>query len=169
MTGTGAISQLPSTFTDIHRKLRLWLEHIEQSLLNDKLRIVDSHAINVKKRIYQDLLDQTFEHEHHLESLNEMAREHYRTLSAEQSRQLQEELIGYRHRLHDVKMFLSRRLTDCSRVEKTLGDFEVRCQRFCTKRESERRCSHSLVERRRSQGVDSPCSSTSGRRRCVAR
>jgi hypothetical protein len=125
-SGTGNLSLLPSTFTDIQHKLRLWLEHVEQSLLNDKVRIVDIHAINAKKKAYKDLLDQTFEQEHNLESLNEIVREYYSKLTADVSRRLQGELTNYQERLYDVKMFLSERLAKYNRLDKTLSDFEVR-------------------------------------------
>ena len=121
------LSLLPSTFTDIQNKLRLWLEHVEQSLLNDRVRIVDIHAINTKKKAYKDLLDQTFEQEHNLESLHEeIAREYYSKLTVDVSRRLQGELNNYQERLYDVKMFLSERLAKYSRLDKTLSDFEVR-------------------------------------------
>ena len=80
-SGTGNLSILPSTFTDIQHKLRLWLEHVEKSLLNDKIRFSDLHAINAKKKVYKDLLDQTFEQEHNLEYLTDTAREYYPKLS----------------------------------------------------------------------------------------
>jgi hypothetical protein len=116
---------LSSIFTDTQRKLRLWLEHVEPPLLNDKLRLHDLNAINAKKRVYQDLFDQTLEQERHLESLNYLARDYYTKLTAEHGRHLQEELLDYQHRLNDIKMFLSNILPKCARFERTLTDFEV--------------------------------------------
>lgn len=124
-SGTGHLSQLPSTFTDTHRKLRLWLEHVEQSLLNDKLRVVDLNAINAKRRVYKDLFDQTLEQERNLVILNEATRDFTSKLSVEHFRHLQEELINYENRLNDIKMFLSNALAKCSRFEQTLSEFEV--------------------------------------------
>ncbi len=126
VSGTGDLSSLPSIFIDIQRKLRLWLEHVEQSLLKDKVRIADIHAINAKKKVYKDLLDQTFEQEHNLESLNEIIREHHSKLTIDINRRLQQELTNYHERLNDIKMFLSERLAKYTRLEKTLSDFEVR-------------------------------------------
>ncbi|UJR26821.1 hypothetical protein I4U23_008134, partial [Adineta vaga] len=123
-SGTGNLSSLPSTFIDIQTKLRLWLEHVEQSLLNDKVRILDIHATNAKKKVYKDLLDQTFEQEHNLEILNETAREYYSKLTLDVSRRLQGELTNYQERLYDIKMFLSERLAKYNRLDKTLSDFE---------------------------------------------
>jgi hypothetical protein len=125
-SGTGDLSSLPSIFIDIQRKLRLWLEHVEQSLLKDKVRVADIHAINAKKKVYKDLLDQTFEQEHNFESLNEILREHSSKLTIDVTRRLQQEITNYQERLSDVKMFLSERLAKYSRLEKTLSDFEVR-------------------------------------------
>lgn len=130
LSGTGDLSSLPSVFTDIQRKLRLWLEHVEQSLLKDTVRIADIHAINAKKKAYKDLLDQTFEQEHNLESLNELIREHNSKLTIDVNRRLQQELINYQERLSDIKMFLSERLAKYNRLEKTLSDFEVRFYLF---------------------------------------
>jgi hypothetical protein len=125
-SGTGDLSILPSVFTDTQRTLRLWLEHVEQSLIKDKIRIVDIHSINVKKKVYKDLLDQTFEQEHNLETLNEITREWYSKLTIDVSRRLQQELTNYQDRLSDVKMFLSDRLAKFTRFEKVLTDFEVK-------------------------------------------
>jgi hypothetical protein len=102
------------------------LEHVEQSLLNDKIRIVDIHSINVKKKVYKDLLDQTFEQEHNLETLNELTREYSSKLTIDISRRLQQEITNYQDRLYDVKMFLSDRLAKYNRLDKTLTDFEVK-------------------------------------------
>ncbi len=125
-SGTGDLSILPSIFTDTQRTLRLWLEHVEQSLLNDKIRIVDIHSITIKKKVYKDLLDQTFEQERNLETLNEITRESYSKLTIDVSRRLQQELTNYQDRLLDIKMFLSDRLAKYNRFEKTLTDFEVK-------------------------------------------
>ncbi len=125
LSGTGDLSLLPTVFTDTQRTLRLWLEHVEQSLLNDKIRIVDIHSIVSKKKVYKDLLDQTFEQEHNLETLNEIAREYFSKLTSDVSRRLQEEITNYQDRLYDVKMFLSDRLAKYTRLEKTFTDFEV--------------------------------------------
>ena len=121
---------LPTIFTDTQRTLRLWLEHVEQSLLNDKIRFVDIHSINAKKKVYKDLLDQTFEQEHNLETLNEIAREWFSKLTIDVSRRLQQEITNYQDRLSYVKMFLSDRLAKYSRLEKTLTDFEVKTNFF---------------------------------------
>ena len=43
-----------TTFTDIQRKLRIWLEETEQSLLNDKVQIIDLKAIDAKKKFYKN-------------------------------------------------------------------------------------------------------------------
>lgn len=125
-SGTGDLSSLSSVFTDTQRTLRLWLEHVEQSLLNDKIRIVDIHSITSKKKVYKDLLDQTFEQERNLETLNELARESYSKLTIDVSRRLQQELINYKDRLLDIKMFLTDRLAKYNRYEKTLTEFEVK-------------------------------------------
>jgi len=125
-TASGSLPSLPTSFTDTQRKLRLWLEQVEQSLLNDKVRVVDLQAIDAKKKIYKDLLDQTLEQEHFMEQLNVTAREYYPKLTIDISRRLQEELKNYQDRLYDVKMFLSERLAKYNRVDKTLSDFEVR-------------------------------------------
>lgn len=125
-SGTGDLSSLSSIFTDTQRTLRLWLEHVEQSLLNDKIRIVDIHTITIKKKVYKDLLDQTFEQERNLETLNELARESYSKLTIDVSRRLQQELINYKDRLLDIKMFLTDRLAKYNRYEKTLTEFEVK-------------------------------------------
>ena len=125
-SGTGDLSSLSSVFTDTQRTLRLWLEHVEQSLLNDKIRIVDIHSITIKKKVYKDLLDQTFEQERNLETLNELARESYSKLTIDVSRRLQQELINYKDRLLDIKMFLTDRLAKYHRYEKTLTEFEVK-------------------------------------------
>ena len=123
---SGSLTSLPTNFTDTQRKLRQWLEKVEQSLLNDKVRVVDLQAIDAKKKIYKDLLDQTLEQEHFMEQLNATAREYYPKLTSDISRRLQEELKNYQDRLYDVKMFLSERLAKYNRVDKTLSDFEVR-------------------------------------------
>ncbi|CAF1590315.1 unnamed protein product, partial [Adineta ricciae] len=93
-------------------------------LLNDKVRILDIHATNTKKKAYKDLLDQTFEQEHNLEILNDTARDYYPKLSFDVSRRLQGELTNYQERLYDIKMFLSERLAKYNRLDKTLSDFE---------------------------------------------
>ena len=124
-TAGGTGSSLPASFNDIQRKLRQWLEQVEQSLLTDTVRIVDLQAIDVKKRMYKDLLDQTFEQEHHMEQLHIISREYYTKLTIDTSRRLQEELTNYKDRLDDVKMFLSERLAKYNRVDKTLSEFEV--------------------------------------------
>jgi len=123
-TMTSYSSQLSSTFTDTQRKLRLWLEHVEQSINNDKLRLLDLNAINAKRRVYKDLFDQANEHEHNLESLRDLSRDFYTKLTVEQNRHLQDDLLDYQHRLNEVKIFLSNALTKCHRFEKTLTDFE---------------------------------------------
>jgi hypothetical protein len=119
------LTSLPTTFTDNQRKLRIWLEQVEQSLLNDKVRVVDLQTIDGKKKMYKDLLDQTYEQEHLMEQLNINAKESYPKLTVDISRRLQEELTNYQDRLYDVKMFLSERLAKYNRVDKTLSDFEV--------------------------------------------
>ena len=128
--GNGSAGQpsasLPSTFTDSQHGLRQWLEHVEHLLLNDKVRLVDSQAINGKKNAYKDLLDQTYEQEQLMETLTETARDYYPKLTMDTSRRLQEELSNYQDRLYDVKMFLSERLAKYNRVDQTLNDFEVR-------------------------------------------
>ncbi|CAF3672349.1 unnamed protein product [Rotaria sordida] len=118
------LSSLPMNFNDTQRKLRQWLEQIEQTLLNDKVRFGDLQAIDAKKKIYKDLLDQTLEREHIMEELNVIARESYSKLPIDISRRLQEELTNYQDRLYDIKMFLSERLAKYNRVDKTLADFE---------------------------------------------
>ena len=125
-SSTSYTSQLSTAFNDTLRKLRLWLEHVEQSLSNDKLRLVDLNAINTKRRIYKDLFDQSNEQEHHLQTLKEQTRDYISKLSLEHSRHLQDDLLSYQQRLDDVKMFLSNALTKCHRFEKTLTDFEVK-------------------------------------------
>lgn len=127
---TSYSSQLSSTFTDTQRKLRLWLEHVEQSINNDKLRLLDLNAINAKRRVYKDLFDQANEHEHNLESLRDQSRDFYTKLTVEQNRHLQDDLLDYQHRLNEVKIFLSNALTKCHRFEKTLTDFEVKQPNF---------------------------------------
>ncbi|CAM2708186.1 unnamed protein product [Rotaria socialis] len=124
LPGTSYYPSLPSIFTDTHCKLRVWLEYVEQSLLTDKIRISDLHAINAKKKVYKELLEQTFEQERNLESLNKIATEHYSKLTIDITRRVQEELINYRDRLNDLKMFLSDRLTKCNNLDKILNDFE---------------------------------------------
>ncbi|CAF4303405.1 unnamed protein product, partial [Rotaria magnacalcarata] len=124
LPGTNYYPSLPSIFTDTQCKLRVWLEYVERSLLTDKLRITDLHAINTKKKVYKDLLEQTFEQERNLESLNKIATEHYSKLTIDITRRVQEELINYRDRLNDIKMFLSDRLTKCTNLDQTLNDFE---------------------------------------------
>ena len=94
-------------------------------LLNDKVRLVDSQAINGKKNAYKDLLDQTYEQEQLMATLTETARDYYPKLTMDTSRRLQEELSNYQDRLYDVKMFLSERLAKYNRVDQTLSDFEV--------------------------------------------
>ncbi|CAF2858218.1 unnamed protein product [Rotaria sp. Silwood2] len=121
---TSYLSVLPTIYTDIQRKLRVWLEYVEPSLLYDKTRVTDIHSINMKKKVYKDLLDQTFEQEHNLESLNKIANEYYSKLTIEVTRLLKEELNNYRDRLNDIKMFLSERLTKSSNLDKALNDFE---------------------------------------------
>ncbi|CAF3702214.1 unnamed protein product [Rotaria socialis] len=117
-------SSLPPNFLETQRKLRQWLEEIEQKLLNDKVRICDLQVIDAKKKMYKDLLDQTLERERTMEELNLNAREQYTKVPADAARRLQEELNNYQDRLYDVKMFLTERLTKYSRVDKTLTDFE---------------------------------------------
>lgn len=123
--GAGELSLLPSIYTDTERKLHLWLEHVEQSLLNDKIRIVDIHSINVKRKVYKDLLDQTFEQERNLETLNEIVREYSSKLNVDVTQRLQHELTNYQDRLLDIKMFLSDRIAIYNRLDKTLTDFQV--------------------------------------------
>ena len=125
-SGTGNLSLLPSIFADTQRKLRLWLEYVEQSLLNDKVRIIDIHTVVSKKKVYKDLLDQTFEQEHNLESLRKMANDYYSKLNPDVSRRLQDELNNYGDRLNDIKMFLSERIAKYTNFDKTLNDFEVK-------------------------------------------
>ena len=86
---------------------------------------MDIHSITIKKKVYKDLLDQTFEQEHNLETLNELTRESYSKLTDDVTRRLQKELSNYRDRLLDIKMFLSDRLAKYNRYEKTLTEFEV--------------------------------------------
>jgi len=93
--------------------------------LNDKVQTIDLKAIDAKKKVYKNLLDQTLEQEHNMEQLNSQARESYTKSSIEQSRRLQEELTNYQDRLYDVKMFLSERLAKYNRLDKTLSEFEV--------------------------------------------
>ena len=133
LSGTGDLSLLPTVFTDTQQKLRAWLEYVEQSLLKDKIRISDINSILSKKKIYKDLLDQTFEQEHNLEVLNEIAREYYSKVTIDVSRHIQSELTNYHDRLSDVKMFLSECLTKYNRLEKTLTEFEVKKNEFCLK------------------------------------
>lgn len=87
---------------------------------------MDIHSITSKKKVYKDLLDQTFEQERNLETLNELARESYSKLTIDVSRRLQQELINYKDRLLDIKMFLTDRLAKYNRYEKTLTEFEVK-------------------------------------------
>lgn len=94
--------------------------------MGDKIRICDSHTINTKKKVYKDLLEQTCEQERNLETLNKIANEYYSKLTIEVTRRVQDELINYRDRLNDIKMFLSERLAKCHSVEKKLNEFEVR-------------------------------------------
>jgi hypothetical protein len=75
---SSSLTSLPTTFTDNQRKLRIWLEQVEQSLLNDKVRVVDLQTIDGKKKMYKDLLDQTYEQEHLMEQLNINAKESYK-------------------------------------------------------------------------------------------
>jgi hypothetical protein len=82
----------------------------------------------VKKKVYKDLIDQTFEQERNLAYLNEISREYYPKLTIEISRRLQEELINYQDRLNDVKMFLSEHLATYNKLGKTLTDYQVRDQ-----------------------------------------
>ena len=103
----------------------MWIEHVEKSLSSEKLRLVDTNAINKKRRFYKDLLDQTLEQEHHLESLNTLSRDYTSKLTYDQNRHLQDELLHYRHRLNDIKMFLSDALTKYQRYENCLTEFEV--------------------------------------------
>ena len=124
-TDTVDLSSLSSVFTETQRTLRLWLEHVEQSLLNDKIRILDIHSISAKRKVYKDLLDQTFEQERNLEILNEIARESYSKLTTDVSRRLQQQLTNYQDRVLDIKMFLSDRIAKYTRLEKALSEFEV--------------------------------------------
>jgi hypothetical protein len=119
-------SSLPSAFTDAQHKLRQWLEDVEQTLLNDKVRLTDSQLIQTKKSIYNDLLEQTFDYEHTLEYLQDTVKEFFTKLTLDSSRRLQEELTNYHDRLYDVKMFLGERLATYNRVDQTLNDFQVR-------------------------------------------
>ena len=119
-------TSIPTHIVDSQRKLRQWLEQVEQSLLNDKVRIVDLQAIDAKKKIYKDLLDQTLEQEHLMEQVSITAREFYSRTTIDNSRRVQEELTNYQDRLYDVKMFLSERLAKYNRLDKTLSEFEVR-------------------------------------------
>ncbi|CAF1402030.1 unnamed protein product [Adineta steineri] len=124
LSTSNSLSSLPTNFMDTQHNLRQWLEGVEQSLLTDKVRVVDLQAIGAKKKIYKDLLDQTLEQEISMEQLNMTARDHYPKLAVDTSRRLQEELKNYQDRLYDVKMFLSERLAKYNRVDKTLSDFE---------------------------------------------
>lgn len=124
-TNDGNLTSVPPNFTDTQRKLRQWLEQTEQSLLNDKVRIVDLQAIDGKKKFYKNLLDQTLEQEHSMEELKKTSKEYYPKLTIDISRRLQEELTNYQDRFYDVKLFLSERLAKYNRLDKTLSDFEV--------------------------------------------
>lgn len=75
--------------------------------------------------MYRELLDQTFEQEHNLKSLNRIASEYYSKLNVEATRRLQDELVNYRDRLNDIKMFLTERLARTNNLEKSLNEFEV--------------------------------------------
>ena len=105
--------------------MRQWLEDVEQSLLNDKVRLTDSQALNNKKKLYKDLLDQTSDQEQLMDQLNGTVKELYPKLTIDSSRRLQEELTNYKDRLYDVKQFLSERLAKYSRVDQTLTEFQV--------------------------------------------
>lgn len=102
------------------------MEHVENSLLCEKFRPKDIASINTKRRVYKELLDQTMQQEHHLQSLNELARDYTTKLTYEQNRHLKDELINYGHRLNDIKMFLTNALTRCNGLEKSMTDFEVK-------------------------------------------
>lgn len=119
-------STIPSTFMDAQRKLRQWLEQIEQQLLNDTVRISDLQIIDQRKKVYKELMDQTLEQERVMEDLNLHAREYYVKLPVDAARRLQEELVNYQDRLYDVKMFLTERLAKYNRADKMLSEFEVR-------------------------------------------
>ena len=89
------------------------------------MRLTDSQALNNKKKIYKDLLDQTTDQEQLMEQLRGTVKELYSKLTGDSSRRLQEELTNYHDRLYDVKMFLSERLTKYNRVDQTLTEFQV--------------------------------------------
>lgn len=127
---------MPSSFTDAQRKFRLWLEDVEQTLLNDKVRLTDAQAIQNRKKNYKDLLDQTLDQEHRLENLNKMMNEFSSQLTVDSHRRLQEELTNYNDRLYDVKMFLSERLTKCHRLDQTLTEFQVNSMNFVSKKKT---------------------------------
>lgn len=86
---------------------------------------MDIHSITIKKKVYKDLLDQTFEQERNLETLIEIARDSSSKLTVDVGRRLQKQLTNYQDRLVDVKMFISDRLAKYNRFEKTLTEFEV--------------------------------------------
>ncbi len=109
-------------------------------------------AIDAKKKVYKDLLDQTLEQEHTMEQLNINAKEFSSKLTIDLNRRLQEELTNYRDRLYDVKMFLSERLAKYNRADKTLSDFEVGIQ---MKKISSKSFAIFIIEKcRRSESLD---------------
>lgn len=99
---------------------------------------MDIHTISIKKKVYKDLLDQTFEQERNLETLHEIARESYSKLTVDVSRRLQQGLTNYKDRLLDIKMFLSDRLAKYTRFEKTLTDFEVEDSLICMRKKKKK-------------------------------
>ena len=124
--------------------------------MNDKVRILDLQAIDAKKKVYKDLLDQTLEQEQSMQELTLQTREFYSRTTVDVSRRLQEELTNYQDRLYDVKMFLSERLAKYNRLDKTLSDFEVR--RTMRKRTM---IIWIFIERSgRSEDLDAKCSTT---------
>lgn len=104
--------------------------------MNDKVRLTDSQALNNKKKLYKDLLDQTSDQEQLMDQLNGTVKELYPKLTIDSSRRLQEELTNYKDRLYDVKQFLSERLAKYSRVDQTLTEFQVESFLFSNERVS---------------------------------
>ncbi|CAF0755155.1 unnamed protein product, partial [Didymodactylos carnosus] len=117
-------TQLPQLFIEQQKKIREWLQHVEQLLLTDKIQKCDNQAIEQKKIFYKDLLDQTFEQERTMEYLNTTANEYYEKLPYDIRRELQVELQNFQYRLYDIKTFLSERLTKYNKLHKMLSDFE---------------------------------------------